>query len=294
MGSWLQLPEMSWLVNNSEPFDKCYIGAAPELEEEHVFCGQMSAMYLFSEALSTHQICAIHRLGPGYQSQFRFDGEASSSLPENLKRVLYDGKLSSAIVFMYNPVATDSQLCLQAAPKGNISFFVHTPHALMLQDVKAITTYSIHSTLNSIGGIQVRIKFKYVGSFNYKIVATIIGFVCDLVENSPTVQQHMIQNKAFLVISYLLQKASRDHITEEVLLSFLNLTKYLVTVNNSNSELLLKQLLDHILFNPALWIYTPTVVQTKLFTYLATDFWQILKSTVMYVASALSCRQCIL
>lgn len=34
---------------------------------------------------------------------------------------------------MYNPVATDSQLCLQSAPKGNISYFVHTPHALMLQ-----------------------------------------------------------------------------------------------------------------------------------------------------------------
>jgi hypothetical protein len=49
------------------------------------------------------------------------------------RAVLYDGKLSGAIVFMYNPVATDSQLCLQSAPKGNISYFVHTPHALMLQ-----------------------------------------------------------------------------------------------------------------------------------------------------------------
>lgn len=46
---------------------------------------------------------------------------------------MYDGKLSNAIVFMYNPVATDSQLCLQSAPKGNVPYFVHTPHALMLQ-----------------------------------------------------------------------------------------------------------------------------------------------------------------
>lgn len=50
-----------------QPFDKCYIGATPELDEDRVFCGQMSAIYLFSEALSTHQICAIHRLGPGYK-----------------------------------------------------------------------------------------------------------------------------------------------------------------------------------------------------------------------------------
>lgn len=34
---------------------------------------------------------------------------------------------------MYNPVATDGQLCLQSTPKGNASYFVHTPHALMLQ-----------------------------------------------------------------------------------------------------------------------------------------------------------------
>ncbi|XP_076332480.1 neurobeachin-like isoform X2 [Tachypleus tridentatus] len=276
--------EMSWLVSTSDPFDKCYIGASPELEEENVFCGQMSAVYLFSEALTTHQVCAIHRLGPGYKSQFRFEGESSAQFPDNLRKVLYDGKLSSAIVFMYNPVATDSQLCLQAAPKGNFSYFVHTPHALMLQDVKAVTTHSIHSTLNSIGGIQV--LFPLLGQLDTPtgvttssssdgkptICSTLIGFICDLVEHSTTVQQHMVQNKGFLVISYLLQKASRNHITEDVLNSLLSLTKHLVTVNNSTTELLLKQLLDHILFNPALWIYTPTMVQTKLYTYLATDF----------------------
>lgn len=32
------------------------------------------------------------------------------------------------------------------------------------------------------------------------------------------------------------------------------------------------QLLDHVLFNPALWIYTPAAVQTRLYSYLATEF----------------------
>lgn len=50
-----------------QPFDKCYVGATPELDEERVFCGQMAAIYLFSEALTTQQICAMHRLGPGYK-----------------------------------------------------------------------------------------------------------------------------------------------------------------------------------------------------------------------------------
>ncbi|XP_070168019.1 neurobeachin isoform X10 [Polyergus mexicanus] len=303
--------EMTWHVSTNDPFDKCYIGATPELDEERVFCGQMSAIYLFSEALTTHQICAMHRLGPGYKSQFRFDNECYLNLPDNHKRVseqdlstsmvdqsmqivLYDGKLSNAIVFMYNPVATDSQLCLQSAPKGNVSYFVHTPHALMLQDVKAVITYSIHSTLNSIGGIQVLFPLFSQLDMPYDCIAPndvkrdptlcskLLGFICDLVESSQTVQQHMVQNRGFLVISFMLQKASRDHLTTEVLASFLELTKHLVTCLSANSDLLLKQLfyfsfltwqlLDHVLFNPALWIYTPAPVQTRLYSYLATEF----------------------
>ncbi|XP_011644885.1 neurobeachin isoform X4 [Pogonomyrmex barbatus] len=303
--------EMTWHVSTNDPFDKCYIGATPELDEERVFCGQMSAIYLFSEALTTHQICAMHRLGPGYKSQFRFDNECYLNLPDNHKRVseqdlstsmvdqsmqivLYDGKLSNAIVFMYNPVATDSQLCLQSAPKGNISYFVHTPHALMLQDVKAVITHSIHSTLNSIGGIQVLFPLFSQLDMPYDCIAPndikrdptlcskLLGFICDLVESSQTVQQHMVQNRGFLVISFMLQKASRDHLTTEVLASFLELTKHLVTCLSANSDLLLKQLfyfsfltwqlLDHVLFNPALWIYTPAPVQTRLYSYLATEF----------------------
>ncbi|XP_021695124.1 neurobeachin isoform X14 [Aedes aegypti] len=391
--------EMAWFVSTNDPFDKCYIGATPELDEERVFCGQMAAIYLFSEALTTQQICAMHRLGPGYKSQFRFDNECYLNLPDNHKRVsfeaaaiggggsgglggpsavassgalsslsptppapiesnihrnlvanaaaksalttgtaaaagttgntaasgasggsgpatagtaagssgaavatlgggsgimldasgepfdfgsvLYDGKLSSAIVFMYNPVATDGQLCLQSAPKGNLSYFVHTPHSLMLQDVKAVVTHSIHCTLNSIGGIQVlfplfsQLDMPYEGTDVKKdptLCAKLLGFICELVESSQTVQQHMIQNRGFLVISFMLQRSSRDHLTSEVLGSFLSLTKYLVTCLSANSDLLLKQLLDHVLFNPSLWIYTPATVQARLYAYLATEF----------------------
>jgi hypothetical protein len=65
-------------------------------------------------------------------------------------QVLYDGKLSNAIVFMYNPVATDGQLCLQSAPKGNVSYFVHTPHALMLQVSSRMQTSEILSCINNL------------------------------------------------------------------------------------------------------------------------------------------------
>ena len=73
------------------------------------------------------------------QNQFRFETEGGQ-LSENHRKVLYDGRLSNSIVFMYNPVATDGQLCLQCAPKGNPPFFVHSPHALMMQVLKSIKT----------------------------------------------------------------------------------------------------------------------------------------------------------
>lgn len=67
------------------------------------------------------------------QGTFKFKAESDLFLDEHHKLLLYDGKLSSAIAFMYNPRATDAQLCLESSPKDNPSIFVHSPHALMLQ-----------------------------------------------------------------------------------------------------------------------------------------------------------------
>lgn len=79
-----------WILFESffQPFDKCYIGATPELDEERVFCGQMSAIYLFSEALTTHQICAMHRLGPGYKVKRK----KINKIKRNLNFLNYDFK----------------------------------------------------------------------------------------------------------------------------------------------------------------------------------------------------------
>jgi hypothetical protein len=228
----------------------------------------------------------MHRLGPGYKNQFRFETEAGQSLSENHKKVLYDGKLASSLAFLYNPVSTDGQLCLQCAPKGNTSYFVHSPHALMLQDVTAVVTRSVHSTLNSIGGIQV--LFPLFSQLDYPVMgdsttsatlrkdpgmcSSLMQFICELIEGSGSIQQQIISGRGFLVISHLLAKASRDHLTAELLNTFLKLTKYLVACPTNNSDLLLKQLLDHCLFNPSLWIQTPASVQIRLYSYLSSEF----------------------
>jgi hypothetical protein len=38
--------------------------------------------------------------------------------------------------------------------------------------------------------------------------SNLMGLLCDLLENSVTIQQQMMQNKGFLVIAYLLEKVN--------------------------------------------------------------------------------------
>jgi hypothetical protein len=46
------------------------------------------------------------------------------TISENHKKVLYDGRLASSLAFLYNPVSTDGQLCLQCAPKASFCLTV--------------------------------------------------------------------------------------------------------------------------------------------------------------------------
>ncbi|XP_028274602.1 neurobeachin isoform X4 [Parambassis ranga] len=277
-GQLVSYGDMAWHVNTNDSYDKCFLGSSETADANRVFCGQLGAVYVFSEALNPAQIFAIHQLGPGYKSTFKFKSESDIHLAEHHKQVLYDGKLANSIAFTYNAKATDAQLCLESSPRENASIFVHSPHALMLQDVKATVTHSIHSAIHSIGGIQV--LFPLFAQLDYHqlndtqvettVCATLLAFLVDLLKSSVAMQEQMLGGKGFLVIGYLLEKSSRAHITRAVLEQFLSFAKYLDGLTHGAP--LLKQLCDHILFNAAIWIYTPAKVQLSLYTYLSAEF----------------------
>uniref|UniRef100_A0A672P224 Neurobeachin n=1 Tax=Sinocyclocheilus grahami TaxID=75366 RepID=A0A672P224_SINGR len=277
-GQLVSYGDMAWHVNTNDSYDKCFLGSSETADANRVFCGQLGAIYVFSEALNPAQIFAIHQLGPGYKSTFKFKSESDIHLAEHHKQVLYDGKLASSIGFTYNAKATDAQLCLESSPRENPSIFVHSPHALMLQDVKAIVTHSIHSAIHSIGGIQV--LFPLFSQLDYRqpndspvettVCATLLAFLVELLKSSVAMQEQMLGGKGFLVIGYLLEKSSRVHITRAVLEQFLSFAKYLDGLTHGAP--LLKQLCDHVLFNAAIWIHTPAKVQLSLYTYLSAEF----------------------
>uniref|UniRef100_A0A4W4FTK9 Neurobeachin n=1 Tax=Electrophorus electricus TaxID=8005 RepID=A0A4W4FTK9_ELEEL len=277
-GQLVSYGDMAWHVNTNDSYDKCFLGSSETADANRVFCGQLGAIYVFSEALNPSQIFAIHQLGPSYKSTFKFKSESDLHLVEHHKQVLYDGKLANSICFTYNAKATDAQLCLESSPRENSSIFVHSPHALMLQDVKAIVTHSIHSAIHSIGGIQVLFPLfaqldvhqHSEGQVETTVCAALLAFLMELLKSSVAMQEQMLGGKGFLVISYLLEKASRVHLTRPVLDQFLSFAKYLDGL--SHGAALLKQLCDHILFNAALWIHTPAKVQLSLYTYLSAEF----------------------
>lgn len=57
----------TFFLMSPQTFDKCFLGSSETADANRVFCGQMGAVYLFSEALSAAQILAIYQLGPGYK-----------------------------------------------------------------------------------------------------------------------------------------------------------------------------------------------------------------------------------
>ena len=279
-GQLVQTLDLSWPVATSDAFDKCLIGNGGPCDANSAFCGQMGAVYVFSESLTLQQINSIFCLGPNYQSQFQYEQE--SELPEGYKKFLFDGKLSSALVFSYVPRNCDGQLCLESSPRGNLNHFLHISHAAMRNDVSVIRTHSVHASLQSVGGIQMLLPLfaqldapirRADGSaaVDFNICSTLLGMLGALLETSPSAQQQMHQNKGFLLIAHHLGRASVGHVNMRVLESLLGLAKFLLTLPAAGIPLA-KQLFEHLLLNPPLWIHSPPKVQQRLFAALPTDF----------------------
>uniref|UniRef100_A0A8B9P7S4 LPS responsive beige-like anchor protein n=1 Tax=Apteryx owenii TaxID=8824 RepID=A0A8B9P7S4_APTOW len=107
-------------------------------------------------------------------------------------------------------------------------------------------------------------------SSSIAFISTLLAFIMELLKNSIAMQEQMLSCKGFLVIGYSLEKSSKAHVTRAVLELCLAFSKYLSNLHNGVP--LLKQLCDHVLLNPAIWIHIPAKVQLILYTYLSTEF----------------------
>ncbi|KHJ91255.1 hypothetical protein OESDEN_08884, partial [Oesophagostomum dentatum] len=275
-GELSETAEISWAVSTTEQFDRCSIGVSPEGDPDTAFCGQMGAVYLFADSLSLEQANSLFCLGPGYQSYFVHD--SGSNLPEGYKKHLFDGRLSSVLVMAYCPKNCHGQLCLNSPSKVPSAYFVQVPHAVMKEGVEVITTHSIHNSLQSVGGIQILLPlFSQLDlpcedgtAMDGDMCSTLLSLIALLLSSSQTIQQQLYHSKGFLIIGHALQKASSRHITMNVAEQIIEMAKFLLRCSSGGP--LIKQLFEHIMFNPKLWINSDPSVQVHLYNYLATDF----------------------
>ena len=214
-GQFVSTVFSSWNIESGQIFDKCYIGCTPDQNDLTNFSGQISTFYLFSMYLDPLIVQGLHKLGPAYKNQFKFENESIHILSEAQRKAMYDGKLMNSIVLNYNPAGCEEKLVLQSCPKSNVSYFLHNAHAQMLSNVRSVKTYSIYSTLHSFGGIQVFFPLfaqldyqQHDGTVNYNVCSILIFALCELMERSYAIQHEMLNSKGFLMIGYYLEKVS--------------------------------------------------------------------------------------
>ncbi|VDK77256.1 unnamed protein product, partial [Litomosoides sigmodontis] len=273
-GQMIESFDVSWFVSTTEHFDKCSIGCGPDGEEP--FCGQVAALYVFSEALSPQQANAIFCLGPSYQSCFLH--EAETDLSDNQKKFIFDGKLSASIVIAYSPKNCDGQLCLHSASKTATPYFVQIPHGIMKEGVEVVKTYSIHNSLHSLGGIQVLLPLfsqldfpQYDGNVpKIDICSKLLTAMSFLLRTASSAPQQLYHSRAFLVIAQALYESSPSNLSQHVLEILIDISKHLLML--SSGAPLLKHLFDYILFNPELWSRADPAIQIQLYYFLASEF----------------------
>uniref|UniRef100_A0A7E4V5F5 BEACH-type PH domain-containing protein n=1 Tax=Panagrellus redivivus TaxID=6233 RepID=A0A7E4V5F5_PANRE len=276
-GQLVETIDATWLANTNDTFDRCNIGCGTDNDPNQAFCGQMGAVYVFSQAITAQQANCLYCLGATYQSYFKHDAE--SDLPDSYKKQLFDAKLNQSLVFAYCPKNCHGQLCLFPTIKTANTFFVQVPHAIMKDGVEVIATHSIHNSLHSVGGIQMLLPlFAQIDlphrdrepPIDHNICSNLLSVISLLLKTSPSAQQQLFHSQGFLIIAHVLKHASREHLTHNVLEAFIDISKYLLTCTTGIP--LLKQLFDHILFNPTLWIRAEDSIQVRLYTYLAEEF----------------------
>ncbi|KAF8356627.1 sel-2 [Pristionchus pacificus] len=274
--------EMNWAITVADTWPQCAVGsAAGGVAAEPPFAsftGQMAGVYVFAESMSLQQAHSLYCMGPGYMSALRH--EAECDLPEGYKKFLFDGRLHSSLLSLYSPKNCHGQLCLYTPPhKAAHAHYVQIAHAVMKGGVEVIRTHSLQSSLQSVGGMQMLLPLfdqldaeveEGDGEEAIDLCATLLSIVTRLLECSYTFQQQFVHARGVLIIAHALQKSDPRHLTVEVVQCIASLAR--LCNSAASGPVLLRHLLDHILFNPKLWIMADPAVQIQFYSYLSLDF----------------------
>ena len=298
--------------------------------------GQMSAIYLFADALTEGQLRGIYALGPSYFYSFEPYDTVNRDIPlANDKKItvdpvlsVLDSSLTSLIALAYNPAVWKHDLYLDNTPERNgvkwksgnfltpagtfaqyggeknshnfskIDSPYYSPgrmHARGLPGTYRDITSDVRIALNSLGGIkallplfaqfdQPRFKPTFIRfdavrhnslelvksesdencpdvdkSFDADICLVVLELLHTLLVESNENEVLLRDIQATSLISYFLERMSPKHMSMKALDIFILIYKRV-----SWNSLFPSRVVEHILLNFRLWVFTPFEVQKRL------------------------------
>ena len=268
--------------------DVAYTGIPTAYTE---LAGEIGTIYLFNRSLEKSQARGIYLLGSNYMYNFEkqtsFEHEPTAPADRALLRSLCDGSLTPSLLVNLSACIQDKEkrCVLDNTPmrfrpqKWNLpkdareAYPVAVNGALLLNTFICLTK-QIPSVIDSLGGVALFLPlFTQLDlmepdakegdlSVNEEFTRKVFTLLSAAVV-TPSSQQFMLQQNAFEIIAYLLQKVTPVHLTSALLDQLIFLLE-----SNSLSKELKGQLFDSFFQNPALWVYCPAEIQGKLYSYM--------------------------
>ena len=222
-----------------------------------------------------------------FEKQTSFEHEPTAPADRALLRSLCDGSLTPSLLVNLSACIQDKEkrCVLDNTPmrfrpqKWNLpkdareAYPVAVNGALLLNTFICLTK-QIPSVIDSLGGVALFLPlFTQLDlmepdakegdlSVNEEFTRKVFTLLSAAVV-TPSSQQFMLQQNAFEIIAYLLQKVTPVHLTSALLDQLI-----LLLESNSLSKELKGQLFDSFFQNPALWVYCPAEIQGKLYSYM--------------------------
>ncbi|EFC50489.1 predicted protein [Naegleria gruberi] len=267
--------------------------ASSSNSENPNFNGQMGTICVFDETLLPNIIQLIYNLGYNYMNCFQpTDSVLAKQSQEYLQ--LFDGSITQKIILCYSPKARANynKICLNNTPEafyqlqlhnGLVSGVENVPqiksdiHQAMLNSrilngTQLCVTHNAKDIIGCLGGIKVLFPlFLQMDRLSHTdqvisekadpfLVNTLFSLIIDLLSAHNDNLEDMARCRGFLVISFLLKQISPQHLTRNTVA----LIPSLLSCAKDHS-VLYSDIVNYLVFNFRLWIYTDVEVQKLLF-----------------------------
>ncbi|XP_010671613.1 BEACH domain-containing protein B isoform X2 [Beta vulgaris subsp. vulgaris] len=285
----------------NDPLTKCSIGAKislPFSEEEIAsyaikdispFLGQIGPVYLFNDAITSEQVMGIYSLGPSYMYSF-LDNEYALSSDNPLPGGIFDAKdgLAPKIIFGLNAQASNKRALYNVAPLIDHALVKNNFEATILSGTQLCSRRLLQQIIYCVGGISVFFPL-FTQSHWYeseeqndnrdqllipitkeRLTAEVIELIASVLDENVANQQQMHLLSGFSILGFLLQSVPSEQLNLETLSALKHL--FNVIANCGLSELLIKDAISAIFFNPMVWVFTVYKVQRELYMFLSQQF----------------------